>query len=68
MEEGPPPSQPVPLFVVVARILIVSGMSLAAAAAIFFLLAGVWQVGLPLVAVSIVFLVLMFLVERAAER
>jgi hypothetical protein len=60
----PPPSVPLPL--VIARILIVSGMSIAAAAAIFFFVAGVWQVGLPATALSILFLVLMFLVERAA--
>ncbi len=67
MEEGQPPSKPVPLFVVVARILIVTGMSLAAAAAVFFIVGGVWQVGLPAIGLSVVFLVLMFLVEKAAE-
>lgn len=67
MEEKPPPSRPVPLYVVIARILIVCGMSFAAAAAIFFFLGGVWQVGLPALAVALVFLVLMFLVERAAQ-
>lgn len=67
MEDNQPPARPVPLFLVVARILIVSGMSFAAAAAIFFFFAGVWQVGLPATVVSIVFLVLMFLVEKAAE-
>ena len=67
MEENPPPSQPIPLFLVVARILIVSGMSFAAAAAIFFLLAGVWQVGLPALGAALLGLVLMFLVERAAQ-
>ncbi|HLA18958.1 MAG TPA: hypothetical protein VJ253_06525 [Dehalococcoidia bacterium] len=67
MEENPPPSQPIPLFLVVARILIVSGTSFAAAAAIFFLLAGVWQVGLPTLGAALLGLVLMFLVERAAQ-
>ena len=68
MEEEPaPPSKPVPLLIVVARILIVSGMSISAAAAVFFFVGGVWQVGLPAIALTIVFLALMFLVERAAE-
>lgn len=67
MEEGPPPSKSVPLFVVVARILIVTGMSFSAAAAVFFFVGGVWQVGLPSIGASVVFLVLMFLVERVAE-
>lgn len=67
MEEKPPPSRPVPLYVVIARIFVISGMSFALAAAIFFLLGGVWQVGLPALAVALAFLVLMFLVERAAQ-
>ncbi len=67
MEENPPPTRPVPLFVVVARILIISGMSLSAVAAIFFFVGGVWQVGVPALGVALLFLVLMFLVERAAE-
>lgn len=66
MEESPPPSPKIPLFLVVARILIVSGMSLSGAVAIFFLLGGIWQVGLPALGLALVFLVLMFLVERAA--
>ncbi|TET99443.1 MAG: hypothetical protein E3J29_02690 [Dehalococcoidia bacterium] len=67
MQEKPPPSRPVPLYVVIARILIVSGMSFTTAAAIFFFLGGVWQVGLPALGLALLFLVLMFLVERAAE-
>ena len=67
MEENPPPSQPIPLFLVVARILIVSGMSFAAAAAIFFFLGGIWQVGLPALGAALLGLVLMSLVERAAQ-
>jgi hypothetical protein len=42
-------------------------MSFAAAVAIFFFLAGVWQVGLPALGLALAFLVLMFLVERSAE-
>ena len=67
MQENPPPSQQVPLFAVVARILIVSGMSISGAAAIFFFVGGVWQVGLPALGLTLLFLALMFLVERAAE-
>ena len=66
MEESPPPSQPVPLFVVVARIIVVTGMSVTAAVAIFFFVAGVWQVGLPALGLSVLFVALMFLIERAA--
>lgn len=66
MEQNEPPARPVPLLIVVARILIISGMSFAAAGAIFFFLGGVWQVGLPAVIVCAVLLGLMFLVERAA--
>ena len=66
MEESPPPAQPVPMYVVVARILVVSGMSIAAAVAIFFFVAGVWQVGLPALGLSLLFLALMFFIERTA--
>jgi len=54
------------VFVVVARILIVSGMSFSGAAAIFFFVGGIWQVGLPALGISVLFLVVMFLVERVA--
>ncbi len=67
MEEPPPqPLQPVSSFVVVARILAVSGMSVALAAAIFFFVGGIWQVGLPALGVAFLFFAIMFLVERAA--
>ncbi len=66
MEENPTPGQEIPLFVVVARILIVSGMSFSGAAAIFFFVGGIWQVGLPALGISVLFLVVMFLVERVA--
>ncbi len=62
----PPPLQPVSSFVVVARILAVSGMSFAVATAIFFFVGGIWQVGLPALGVALLFLAIMFLVERAA--
>ncbi len=68
MEEDPtPPTRPIPLGIVVARILVVSGMSIAAALGIFFLVGGVWQIGLPALGATLVFLVLMFAIERGAE-
>jgi len=66
MEESPPPAQPVSIFVVVARILVVTGMSISGAIAIFFFVAGVWQVGLPALGLSVLFVALMFFIERAA--
>ncbi len=62
----PPPLQPVSSFVVVARILAVSGMSIALAAAIFFFVGGIWQVALPALGLALLFFTIMFLVERAA--
>ena len=67
MVGNPSPTRPVPLLVVIARIIIVSGMSLSAAGAVFFFVGGVWQVGLPALGLTLVFLALMFLVERAAD-
>ncbi len=66
MEESPPPAQPVSIFVVVARIVVVTGMSISGAVAIFFFVAGVWQVGLPALGRALLFMVLMFFIERAA--
>ncbi len=66
MEKSPPPAQPVSIFVVVARIVVVTGMSISGAIAIFFFVAGVWQVGLPALGLSVLFVALMFFIERAA--
>ena len=66
MEESPPPAQPVSIFVVIARIVVVTGMSISGAVAIFFFVAGVWQVGLPALGLALLFMVLMFFIERAA--
>ena len=63
--EEPPPLQPVSSLVVVVRIIAVSGMSIAAAASIFFFVGGIWQVGLPAFGVALLFLAMMFLLERA---
>lgn len=56
-----------PLGIVVARIIVVSGMSFAAAFAIFFLVGGLWLLGLLSLAATAVFLLLMFAIERGAE-
>ena len=51
---------------VVARILIVTGLGFAAALGIFFLVGGLWQLGLLALGATVVFLVLMFAIERGA--
>lgn len=66
MSESPPPSGQVPLGIVVARIFLVTGTAFAAAFAVFFLVAGHWEPGLIALAATGVFLLLMFLIERAA--
>ncbi len=67
-EEIPPPGPDIPLGIVLARILIVSGMGFAGALMIFFLVGGFWLVaGLSALA-TVVFMALMFTVERFAER
>lgn len=53
--------------IVVARILVITGLGFSAALGTFFLIAEVWQVGLPALAASLVFLLLMFAIERGAE-
>ena len=66
MNESPPPSRPVPLAIVVARIFLVTGTAFAGAFAVFFLVAGHWEPGLIALLATVIFLVLMFLIERAA--
>ena len=56
-----------PLGIVIARILVVSGMSFAAAFAIFFLVGGLWLLGLVSAIATVVFLFLRFAIERGAE-
>lgn len=58
----------VPLAMVVGRIIVVSGMGFAAAFAVFFLVGGLWVPGLASALATGVFLALMFLIERGAER
>lgn len=57
----------IPLGIVVGRILIVSGIGISAALAIFFLIGGIWFPGAIAFAVTVVFLGLMFAIEKLAE-
>jgi hypothetical protein len=56
-----------PVGIVLARITTVSGMSFAAAFAIFFLVGGIWLLALAGLAGTIIFMALMFFIERGAE-
>lgn len=66
-EDDAPPTRQMPLGIVIARILIVSGMGFSAAFAIFFLVGALWLPTLVSVAATVVFVVLMFAIERGAE-
>jgi hypothetical protein len=66
-DEPAAPVRQMPLGIVIARIIIVSGMAFAAAFAIFFLVGALWVLALISIAVTAVFLVLMFAIERGAE-
>jgi len=57
----------VPLGIVFARIVIVTAMSFAAAFGIFVLVGGFWLVALACFGVTVMFMFLMFFVERFAE-
>jgi hypothetical protein len=61
------PVRQMPLGIVIARILIVSGMGFSAAFAIFFLVGALWLLALISLAVTCVFVILMFAIERGAE-
>ena len=54
--------------VVVGRIVAVSGMGLAAAIAILAFVGGLWLAGLIAVAVTALFMGMMFFIERGAEQ
>jgi uncharacterized membrane protein len=56
----------VPLGVVFLRIVIVTAMSFSAAAGIFLLVAGAWPLTLACAALTVLFMFLMFFVERFA--
>jgi hypothetical protein len=62
------PQLEMPLGIVVARIVVVSGMSFAAAFAIFFLVGGFFMIAGVAALATLVFLFLMFAIERSAER
>jgi len=66
-DDEPAAVRQMPLGIVIARILVVSGMAFAAAFAIFFLVGGLWLLSLVSIAVTAVFLILMFAIERGAE-
>jgi Na+/serine symporter len=66
-EEEPAAVRQMPIGIVIARILVVSGMSFAAAFAIFFLVGALWLLALVSIGVTLVFLLLMFAIERGAE-
>ncbi len=57
----------VPLGVVFARIVVVSGMGITGALAIFFLIGAIWWPALVSLGLTAVFLFLMFFIERGAE-
>jgi hypothetical protein len=57
----------VPIGLIFARILVVSGMSFAAAGAIFCLIGAIWLPALACAGVTVLFLFLMFFIERGAE-
>lgn len=58
----------VPLGLVVGRILVVSGLGFAAAFAIFFLVGGIWLLAGISATVALVFILLMFAIERFAAH
>ncbi|MEO8457501.1 MAG: hypothetical protein ABI559_06790 [Chloroflexota bacterium] len=58
----------VPIGIIFARIIVVSAMSFAAAGSIFFLIGGIWVPALACAGVTVLFLFLMFFIERGAER
>jgi len=57
----------VPLGIVFARIFVVSGMGITGALAIFFLIGAIWWPALISVGLTVVFLFLMFFIERGAD-
>ena len=60
--------QRVGLPLIAARIVAVLGMGFAIAIAILLLVGGFWRGGLIFLAAALLFMALMFLVERGAER
>ena len=66
-DEEPAAVRQMPLGIVIARILVVSGIGFAAAFAIFFLVGGIWLLAFVSIVATVIFLVLMFAIERGAE-
>lgn len=66
-DDEPSAVRQMPLGIVIARILVVSGIGFAAAFAIFFLVGGLWLLGLVSIVATVIFLLLMFAIERGAE-
>jgi len=65
-DDTPVPGPQMPLGIVISRIIVVSGMSFAAALAIFFLVGALWLPALAAAGVTVAFLFLMFAIERRA--
>jgi len=57
-----------PLGIVIARILVVTGLGFAGAFAVFFLVGGIWKPALASVGATALFLFLIFFIERGAEK
>ncbi len=57
----------VPLGIVFARIIVVSGMGITGALAIFFLIGAIWWPSAVSLGLTLVFLLLMFFIERGAD-
>jgi hypothetical protein len=66
-DDAPTTAPEIPLGIVIARILIVSGMGFAGALMIFFLVGGFWLVAGASAGATLLFLFLMFAIERHAE-
>jgi hypothetical protein len=55
---------PVPIALVIARIVAVSGVGFCSAIGVFLLIGGIWHLGAGFLAATLLFLLLMFLIER----
>ncbi len=55
---------PVPLSLVIARILAVTGVGFCSAIGVFLLIGGVWHLGAGFLAATLLFIFLMFFIER----
>lgn len=56
----------IPLPLVLGRIVAVSGVGFASALGLFLLIAGIWHIGLISLAATLVFIFMMFAIERGA--